>query len=189
MSSSLPPHGLQHARPPCPSPTPRVYPNSCPLSRWCHPTISSSVVPFSSRLQSFPASESFPMSQLFASAGRSIGVSASTSILSMNTQDWPPLGWTGCIFLQSKGLKSLLQHHSSKASILWHSILLVIRGLQVKTTMRYYYKMVRMTISKQKTDNTNCWQESRVREHSRSIDGNTKRYSHCERHFGGFSQN
>ena len=88
VSDSLLPHGLQHARPPCPSPTLRVHPNPCPLSRWCHPTISSSVVPFSSCLESFPASRSFQMSQLFASGGQSIGVSASTSVLPMNTQDW-----------------------------------------------------------------------------------------------------
>ena len=92
MSESLPPHGLQHARPPCPSPTPRGYSNSCSLRRWCHPAISSSVIPFSSCLQSFPASGSFPMSQFFASGGQSIGVSASTSALPMNTQDWSPLG-------------------------------------------------------------------------------------------------
>ena len=92
VSNSLWPHGLQHARLPCPSPTPRVYPNSCPLSRWCHPTISSSVIPFSSCLQSFPASGSFQMSQLFSSGGQSIGVSASTSVLPMNIQDWSPLG-------------------------------------------------------------------------------------------------
>ena len=104
MSNSLWPHGLQHARPPCPSPTPRVYSNSCPLSPWCHPTISSSVVPFFPRLQSFPVSESFPMSQLFASGGQSIGVSTSASVLPMNIQDWFPLGWTGWISLQSKGL-------------------------------------------------------------------------------------
>ena len=85
----------QHARPPCPSPTPGVHPNPCPLSRWCHPTISSSVIPFSSCLQSFPASGSFQMSQLFASGGQSVGVSASTSVLPVNTQDWSPLGWTG----------------------------------------------------------------------------------------------
>ena len=103
MSNSLQPHETQHARPPCPSPTPRVYPNPCPLSRWCHPTILSSVVPFSSCPQSFPASGSFPMSQLFPSGGQSIGVSASTSVLPMNTQDWSPLGWTGLISLQSKG--------------------------------------------------------------------------------------
>ena len=92
MSDSLRPHGLQHARPPCPSPTPGVHPNSCPLSWWCHPTISSSVVPFSSCPQSFPASGSLQMSQLFASGGQCTGVSASTSVLPMNTQDWSPLG-------------------------------------------------------------------------------------------------
>ena len=122
MSNSLEPHGLQHARPPCPSATPGVYSNSCPLSRWWHPTISSSVVPFSC-LPSFPASGSFQMNQLFASGGQSIGVSASSSVLPMNIQHWFPLGWTGWISLMSKGLlfavKSLLQHHSSKASILW----------------------------------------------------------------------
>ena len=104
VSDCLQPHELQHARPPCPSPTPGVYPNSCPLSRWCHPTISSSVVPFSSCPQSFPASGSLQMSQLFASGGQTIGVSASTSVLPVNTQDWFPLGWTGWISLQSKGL-------------------------------------------------------------------------------------
>ena len=104
MSDSLQPHGLQHTRPPRPSPTPRVYSNACPLSQWCHPIISSSVVPFSSCLQSFPASGSFPMSQLFASGGQSIGVSASASVLPMNIQDWFPLGWNGWISLQSKGL-------------------------------------------------------------------------------------
>ena len=94
MPDSFPPHEPQHARPPCSSPTSRVHPNSCPLSRWCHPTISSAVIPFSSCPQSFPASGSLQMSQLFASGGQSIGVSASTSVLSMNTQDWSPLGWT-----------------------------------------------------------------------------------------------
>ena len=93
---------------PCPSPTPKVYSNSCLLSRWCHPTISSSVVPFSSRLQSFPASGTFQMSQFFASGAQSIGVSASTSVLPMNIQDWFPLGWTGWISLQSKGLSKSL---------------------------------------------------------------------------------
>ena len=107
MSDSLPPHEPQHARPPRPSPTPRVYPNSFSLSQWCHPTISSSVVPFSSCLQSFPASGSFPMNQLFTSGGQSIGVSASTSVLPMNIQDWFPLGWTGWISLQSKGLSKV----------------------------------------------------------------------------------
>ena len=100
VSDSLRHHETQHARPPCPSPTPRVYPNSCPLSRWCHPTISSSVVPFSSCPQSLPAAGS----QLFALGGQTIGVSASTSVLPMNTQDWSPLGWTGWIYLQSNGL-------------------------------------------------------------------------------------
>ena len=108
MSDSLWPHGLQHTRIPCPSPTPGVYPKSCPLSWWCHPTISSSVIPFSSRLQSFPASESFPRSQFFVSGGQSIGVSALASVLPMNIQDWFPLGWTSWISLQSKGLKSFL---------------------------------------------------------------------------------
>ena len=104
MSDCLRPHELQHARLPCPSPAPGVYPNSCPLSRGCHPTISSSVVPFFSCPQSFPASGSFPMSQLFSSGGQRIGVSASTSVLPMNTQVQSPLGWTGWICLQSKGL-------------------------------------------------------------------------------------
>ena len=110
MSDSLWPHELQHARPPCPSPTPGVHPNSCPLSQWCHLTISSSVVPFSSCPQSFPASGSFQMSQLFASGCQSTGVSASTSVLPMNTQDWSPLGWTGWISWQSKGLSRLFSN-------------------------------------------------------------------------------
>ena len=102
MSNSLQPHGIQQARLPCSSPNPRVHPNSCPLSRWCHPAISSSVIPFSSCLQSFPASGSFPMSRFFASGGQSI--SSPTSVLPMNIQDWFPLEWTGWISLQSKGL-------------------------------------------------------------------------------------
>ena len=104
VSDSLRPREPQHARPPCPSPIPRVYPNSHPLSWWCHPIISSSVIPFSSHPQSFPASGSFPVSQLFASGGQTIGVSASASVLPMNTQDWSPLGLTGWISLQSKEL-------------------------------------------------------------------------------------
>ena len=107
MSDSLQPHGLQHARPPCPSPTPRVYSNSCPLSWWCHPSFSSSVIPFSSLLPSFPASGSFQMSQFFTSSGQSIGVSALASVLPVNIQDWFSLGWTG--WIHPKGtLKSLL---------------------------------------------------------------------------------
>ena len=107
---SLRPREPQHARPPCPSPTTGVHPNPCPLSWWCHPTISSSVVPFSSCPQSLPASGSFPMSQLFAWGGQSIGVSASTSVLPINTQDWSPLGWTSWISLQSKGLSRVFSN-------------------------------------------------------------------------------
>ena len=130
ISDTLKPHGLQHARPPSPSPTPRVYPNSCPLSQRCHPTILSSAVPFSSCSQSFPASGSFKTSQFFSSGGQSIRVSASTSVLLMYTQDWSPLGWTGSISLQSKDswetLKSLLQHHRLKVSILrWSTFFIV----------------------------------------------------------------
>ena len=110
MSDSLQPHEPQHARPPRLSPTLRACSNSCPLSQWCHPTISSSIVPFSSCLQSFPTSGSFPMSQLIASGGQHIGVSASTTVFPMNTQDWLPLGWTGWIFLQSKGLSRVISN-------------------------------------------------------------------------------
>ena len=125
MSDSLWPYGLQHTTPPCPSPTPGVYSNLCPLSWWDR-TISSTVIPFSSCLQSFPVSRSFQISQLFSSGGQSIGVSASTSVFPMNIQDWFPLGWTGWISLQSKGLKSLLQHHSSKTSILRCSAFFIV---------------------------------------------------------------
>ena len=129
VSDSLQPHGLQHDRPLCPSLTPRVYSNSCPLSQWCHPTASLSAVPFSSCLQSFPASESFPMSQFFTSGGQSINISASASVLPMNIQDWLPLRLTGLISLQGvqKTLKSLLQHHSSKESILQCSAFFVVQ--------------------------------------------------------------
>ena len=129
MSDSLRPHESQHARPPCPSPTPGVHLNSCPSSQWCHPAISSSVVPFSSCPQSHPASESFPMSQLFAWGGQNIRVPALASVLPKNTQDWSPLEWTGWIYLlEVQGtLKSLLQHHSSKASILWHSAFFTVQ--------------------------------------------------------------
>ena len=121
MSDVLQPHGLQHTRPPCPSPTPRVYPDSCPLSWWCHPTISSSVVPFSSCPQSFPASGSFPVSQLFASGGQSIGVSTSISVLPVNTQDWFPLGWTGWISLQSKGLSRVFSNTTVQKHQFFHA--------------------------------------------------------------------
>ena len=123
MSNSLRPHRMWHARPPCPSPTPRVHSNSCPLSRWCHPTISSSVIPFSSYLQSFPASGAFQMSQFFTSGDQSVGVSASVWVLPMNIQDWFSLGWTGWIFLQSKGLSRVLsnitvqKHHLFSAQL------------------------------------------------------------------------
>ena len=124
-------HGLQHARPPCPSPTPGVYPNPCPLSRWCHPTISSSAIPFSSCPPSFPASGSFQMCQLFASGGQSIGVSASASVPPMNTQDWSPLGWTAWISLQSKGLSRVfsnttVQKHQFFSA--WRFMWYLIRG-------------------------------------------------------------
>ena len=110
VSDSLWPHGLQHARPPCPSSTPRVYPNSYPSSWWCHPTISSSVVPFFSCPQSLPASESFPMSQLFAWGGQSTGVSALASFLPKKSQGWSPSEWTGWISLQSKGLSRVFSN-------------------------------------------------------------------------------
>ena len=109
-SNSLRPHEPLHARPPYPSPAPRVHPNPCPLSRWCHPTILSSVIPFSTWLQSFSASVSFPMSQFIASGGQSIGVSASVSVFPVNIQDWFPLGWTGWISLQSKGLSRVFSN-------------------------------------------------------------------------------
>ena len=124
-------------RPPCLSPTPGVYPNSSPVSQICHPTISSSVIPFLSHLQSFPASGSFLISQFFTSGDKSIGVSASASVLPVNIQDWFPLGWTGWISLQSKGLsKSLFQHHSSKASILQRSAFFIVQLSHPNMTIR-----------------------------------------------------
>ena len=132
MSNSLQTHGLQHARPPCPSPIPRVYPNSCPLSQSCHPTISSSVVPISSRLQSFPASGCFQMSQSFTSGCQSIGVSASASVLPMNIQAWFPLGWTGWISLQSKGISRVSPTPQFKTPTYW-SKFLKIQGLFQRT--------------------------------------------------------
>ena len=121
MSDSLRPHDPQHTRPPCPSTTPGFYPNSCSLSQWCHPTISSPVIPFSSCPQSFQASMSFQMSQLFASGGQNIGILASTPVLPMNTQDWSPLGWTGWISLQSKGLSRVF----SDTTVQKHQLLLL----------------------------------------------------------------
>ena len=126
MSNSLRPHGLQHVRLPCHSPSPRACSNSCPSSRWCHPTISSSVTHFSSCLQSFPASGPFLVSQFFTSGGPSIGASA--PVLPMNIQGWFPSGLTGLIFLQSKGLwRVFSSYHSSKASILWCSAFFVVQ--------------------------------------------------------------
>ena len=129
MSSSLQPHGLQHASLPCPLPIPEICSNLCPLSRWRHPTISSSIVPISSCLQCFPALGSLPVSQFFTSDGQSIRVSAAASVLPVNIQDWFPLRLTGLISLLSiQGtLKSLLQHHTSKASILWHSAFFIVQ--------------------------------------------------------------
>ena len=118
-SDCLWPHGLQHARPPCPSPIPGAYSNSCPLSQWCHPTISSFVVPFSSCLQSFPASGSFEMSQFFPSGGQSIGVSASALILPVNIQNWFPVGLTSLIFLQSRGLSRVFSSTSVRKHLLY----------------------------------------------------------------------
>ena len=136
MSDSFLPLGVQHSRLPCPSPTPRACSNSCPLSQWCHPNISSAVVPFSSCLQSFPASRSFPLSQFFTSGGQSIRASASASVLPMNIQDWFPLGLTGLI-LQSKGLSRVFSNTSSKASILWCSAFFIV---QLFTSIHDYWK-------------------------------------------------
>ena len=124
----LRPHGLQHTSLSCLSPAPRAYSNSCPSSQWCHPTISSSVVPFFSHLHTFPASGSLPMSQCFASGGQNIGVSASASVLPMNTQDWSPfrIDWLDLLAVQGT-LKSLLQHHSSKASVLQRSVFFIVQ--------------------------------------------------------------
>ena len=125
-ADSLWPHELQHARPPSPSPIPGAFSDSCSSSRWFHPTISFSVIPFSSHLQPLPASGSFPMSQFLSSGDQNIGALASASVLPMKTQDWFPLGWTGWISLQSSGL---LQHHSSKAPIIWCSAFFMVPPL------------------------------------------------------------
>ena len=142
---------MQHTSLPCPSPSPWVCSNSCPLYQWCHPIISSSVTPFSSCPQSFPESGTFPMSQLFASSGQSIRASA--KVLPMNIQGWFPLGWTGLISLPSKGLlKSLLRHHSSKVSILWHSAFFMVQ------LSHPYYMTTRQTHSFHYADF--CWQSN-----------------------------
>ena len=143
MSDSLQPHGLQHTRFSCPSASPRVFSNSYPMSQWCHPTISSSVVPFFSCLQSFPASGSFPMSQLFASGGQSIRVSASASVLPMNIQDWFPLGLTGLIFLNSKGLSRVFNTTVQKHQFLWPSDFFMVQLSHPHITTR---KTIALTI-------------------------------------------
>ena len=137
MSNCLWSHGLWHTRPPCPLPTPGVYSNSCPLSQWCHPTISSSVIPFSSCLQSFPASGSFPVSQFFTSGGQRIGVSASASVLPMNIQGWFPLELTGLISLQSKGLSRVFSDTAFQS--ISNSALIFLYGLTL-TSIHDYWK-------------------------------------------------
>ena len=136
VSGFLQPHGLQHSRPPCPSPAPGVHPNPCPLCRRCHPTVSSSVVPFSSCPQSFPVSGSFPMSQVFTSGGQSTGVSASTSVLPTNTQDWSPLGWTCWVSLQSKGLSRVF----SNTTVQKHQFFSSQLSLLSLTSVHNYWK-------------------------------------------------
>ena len=145
VSDSLPPHELQHARPPCPSPAAGVDPNPYPSSWWCHPTISSSVIPFSSCPHSFPASGSFQMSQLFASGGQSIGVSASASVLQMNIQDLFPLGWTGWSSLQSKGLSRVfsnttVQKHQFFPS--FNSFQMLLIEIASRSSLRYHFAVV-----------------------------------------------
>ena len=136
MSDSLRPDESQHARPPCPSPTPGVHSNSCPLSRWCHPAISSLVIPFSSCPQSLPASGSFPMSQLFSSGGQSIGASASASVPPMNIQVWFPLGLTGFISLKSRGFSRVFTNTTIQKKILRCSVLFMVQLLQPYMTTR-----------------------------------------------------
>ena len=143
MSDSLWPHGQQHTRPPCPSPTPGVHPNSCASSWWCHPTISSSIVPFSCP-QSLLASGSFPMSQLFTWGGQSTGVSASTSVLLVNTQDWYPLGWTGWISFQSKGLTRVLSSTTVQNHQFFHTQNLL---LYIKLTDHFKVQTLHFFIS------------------------------------------
>ena len=152
MSDSLRPHGLQRARPPCLSPTPGIYPNSCPLSQWSHLTISSSVVPFSSQLQSFTASGSFQMSPFFALFGQSTGVSASASVLPMNIQDWFPsirMDWLDFLAVQGT-LKSFLQHHSSKVLVLWHSAFFTVQPSLPYANTGKTIALIRQNIKKQR---------------------------------------
>ena len=137
MSDSLWPHGLQHTRPPSPSPTPRAYSNSCPSSQWCHPTISSFVVPFSPCPKSFPVSGSFPMSQFFASGGQSIGASASASVLPMNIQDWFPLGWTGLISLQFKGLSRVFSNTTHLKIISGGKSCIILKCIQTSLVVQW----------------------------------------------------
>ena len=137
VSDSWRPHGLQHARLPCPSPTPRAYSNSCPLSRWCHPTISSSIGPFSSHLQSFPASRSFLRCQFFASGGQSIGISASASVLPMNIQHWFPVGWISWISLQSKRLSRVFSNTTVQKHHFFSTQLSLLSNL---TSIHDYWK-------------------------------------------------
>ena len=162
MSNSLRPHGMQHTRLPCPSPTPGAYSNSCPPSRWCHQTISSYVFPFSSHLQSFPESGSFPRHQFFASGGQSIGISASASVLPVNIQDWFPLGWTGWISLWSKGLsrvfsKTTVQKHHPEGVMINHFDASATESLWVsydlKTKSRENYSFGNEIFSKEEM----CW--------------------------------
>ena len=147
---SLQPHELQHARLPCPSPTAGVYPKPCPLSWWCHPTISSSVIPFSSCPQSFPASGSFQMSQLFASGGQIIGASASTSVLPVNTQDWSPLGWTGWISLQFKGLSKVFSNTTVQKHLIF-TLYVIKRYWFVSVTFKWKMHSYSQAVQKQAT--------------------------------------
>ena len=147
MSNCLRPHGLQHARPLCPSPTPRVCSNSCPLSWWCHPTSWSSVIPFSSCLQSFPASGSFPVSQFLTSGGQSIGVSASASVLPMDIQGWSPLGWTGWISLLSRELLRIFSSTSLKASVLWLSVFFMVHSHLSMTAGKTVYVRAQLCLT------------------------------------------
>ena len=145
MSNSLWLHGLQHTRPPCPSPTPGVHSNFCPSSQWCHPAISSSVIPFSSHLQSFSASGSFPVSQFFASGGQSIGVSASASVLSMNIQDWYPLGWICWLSLQSKRLSRVFSNNAVQKNRLFNVVFFMVQHSHPYMTTRKTIALARWT--------------------------------------------